>query len=324
MAEFPTQADIEKAMQMIAPFVRETPVWEWKSGVKDKEFGAETRILLKMELFQYGGSFKPRGALVNMLSLSKEDLAKGVTAVSAGNHAIAVAYAAHILNTTAKVVMPSSANPFRVNKCKEMGAEVILVDDVHKAFAETERIQKEEGRTFVHPFEGRETILGTATCGYEMMKQTQDLDMVIIPIGGGGLIAGMSMSVKLLNPNCKVIGVEPEGADSMSRSLRSGKPESIEKVNTIADSLGAPYALPYSFSLVQKFVDEVITITDEEMCSALTLLFTDMKLAVEPAGAASTAALRKLIGDYRGKRIGLMICGANIDPENFCRYLVRE
>lgn len=321
MADIPTLSEIEKALNSISPYVRKTPCWEWKSGVKDEEFGSETHVFLKLELLQYGGSFKARGALVNMLSLSNDQLARGVTAVSAGNHAIAVSYGAHILKTTAKVVMPSSANPFRVQKCRDLGAEVILVDDVHKAFAETERIQKEEGRSFVHPFEGKETILGTATCGYEFIHQVEDLDLVIIPIGGGGLIAGMSTAIKQINSNCKVIGVEPEGADSMSRSLKSGKPESIEKVNTIADSLGAPYALPYSFSLVQEFVDEVITITDQEMCSAMALLFTDMKLAVEPAGAASTAALRKLIGEYKGKKIGLIICGANIDRDNFCKYV---
>jgi threonine dehydratase len=317
----PTLNKIEEALNSIGNYVRQTPVWEWKGSVKDNIFGSDTTIILKLELFQHGGSFKTRGAMVNMLALTPEQLECGVTAVSAGNHAIAVAYAAKLLGSSAKVVMPSTANPYRVTKCEELGAEVVLMENVHQAFAEAERIQKEEGRTFVHPFEGFNTVLGTATCGYEFITQAQNLDLAIIPIGGGGLIAGMAAAIKQVNPNCKVIGVEPEGADSMTRSLKSGKPEGVEKVTTIADSLGAPYALPYSFSVVQKFVDEVMLISDQEMCEAMALLFTDAKLAVEPAGAASTAALKKIVKSYQGKKIGLMVCGANIDPENFAKYL---
>jgi threonine dehydratase len=210
-----------------------------------------------------------------------------------------------------------------VKKCEELGAKVVLMENVHQAFAEAERIQKEEGRTFVHPFEGFNTVLGTATCGLEFITQAQNLDLVIIPIGGGGLIAGMAAAIKQVNPHCKVIGVEPVGADTMTRSLKSGKPEVVEQVTTIADSLGAPYALPYSFSVVQKFVDEVMLISDQEMCEAMALLFADVKLAVEPAGAASTAALKQISRNYSGKRIGLMVCGANIDPGNFSEYLER-
>ena len=323
MNDSPSLAQITQALNSIRNYVRQTPSWEWKGVVKDKVFGDGNEVVLKLELLQLGGSFKIRGAMVNILALTPDQLECGVTAVSAGNHAIAVAYAAKLLDSSAKVVMPSTANPYRVKKCEELGAKVVLMENVHQAFAEAERIQKEEGRTFVHPFEGFNTVLGTATCGLEFITQAQNLDLVIIPIGGGGLIAGMAAAIKQVNPHCKVIGVEPVGADTMTRSLKSGKPEVVEQVTTIADSLGAPYALPYSFSVVQKFVDEVMLISDQEMCEAMALLFADVKLAVEPAGAASTAALKQISRNYSGKRIGLMVCGANIDPGNFSEYLER-
>src|SRR6185503_21289321 len=198
----------------------------------------------KEELFQRTGSFKVRGALAVMQDLAPEALARGVTAVSAGNHAMAVAYAAAALRTSAKVVMPRSANAFRVQGCRELGATVELVDDVHKAFARVREIEQAEGRTFVHPFEGPRTALGTATLGLELATQAPDLDAVIVPIGGGGLCAGVATAIKLALPRCQVFGVEPEGADSMHRSLAAGKPQSIEAVRTIADSLGAPHAAP--------------------------------------------------------------------------------
>lgn len=323
MNEAPNIGQIQEALASISGLVRETPVWEWKGDVKNAELGSSNEVILKLELLQIGGSFKTRGALINMLGLNEEELKRGVTAVSAGNHAIAVANAARILDSSAKVVMPSSANPYRVNKCRELGAEVVIMDDVHQAFTETERIQKEEGRTFVHPFEGFKTVLGTSTCGYEFITQAKNLDAAIIPVGGGGLIAGMAAAIKQVNPGCKIIGVEPEGADSMSRSMKSGKPESIDQVKTIADSLGAPYALPYSFSVAQKYVDEMVLVSDQEMCEAMLLLFSELKLVVEPAGAASTAALKKIHKSLPMGRVGLMICGANIDPDSYTAYLTR-
>jgi threonine dehydratase len=250
---------------------------------------------------------------------------RGVTAVSAGNHAIALSYAAKILNSPAKVVMPQSANPIRVALCRTYGAEVVLMDNVHDAFAEVERIEKEEGRTFVHPFEGRHTILGTATVGYEWMQQVSDLEAVIVPIGGGGLCAGIATAVKLINPHCAVYGVEPEGADTMHRSFASGQPERIDAVRTIADSLGAPFSAPYSFSLCQKYVDELVLISDDQMRQAMGLLFSGMKLAVEPAGAAATAALcGPLRQTLRGKRVGVIVCGTNIDVATFAREVDRK
>lgn len=320
----PDLQSIKQARESLGNLVRETPTWKWKSSLKDELFGLETEIFLKLELFQFGGSFKPRGALINMKSMGSKELEKGVTAVSAGNHAIAVGYSARVMNSSAKVVMPSTANPARVNRCRSYGAEVILKDDVHQAFDEVHRIEREEGRTFIHPFEGLNTILGTSTVGFELMNQVKGLDAVVVPIGGGGLMAGIATAVKQMNPDIKVFGVEPEGANTMTLSFASGKPEAIDKVRTIADSLGAPYAAPYSFTLCKKFVDEIVLITDQEMCNGMSLLFHELKLAVEPAGAASTAALMGPLNDkLRGMKVGLIVCGTNMDRKNFINYLQR-
>ncbi len=318
--EIPTLAQIRRAREQLQGYVVETPVWRWHNRDAVAVAGEETEIFLKLELFQSTGTFKPRGALTVMFDLDRAALARGVTAVSAGNHAIAVAYAAQLLGASAKVVMPKSASPIRVTRARAYGAEVVLVDDVSQAFARVEQIRQEEGRTFVHPFEGPLTALGTATVGLEFCTQVPDLDAVIIPIGGGGLAAGMATAVKALQPACKVYGVEPKGADSMYRSFQAGSPQAIEKVQTFADSLGAPYALPQSYALCREFVDEIVLIDDDEMRRAMALLFHSMKLAVEPAGAAATAALcGPLLERLRGQRVGVLVCGTNIDIESFAR-----
>jgi threonine dehydratase len=258
-----------------------------------------------------------------MLVLDEAVRERGFTAVSAGNHAIAVAYAAQIVGSHAKLVMPKNASPARVALCQAYGGEVVLVADVHEAFARVEQIQQEEGYTYIPPFEGRRTALGTATVGLELSRQLPEVDAVVVPIGGGGLIAGIAAAIKLFRRSIKVYGVEPEGADSMSRSLASGKPESIEAVRTIADSLGAPFALPYSFALCQQFVDEVVLISDEAMQQAMGLLFREMKLAVEPAGAAATAALLGPLRDkLAGQRVALIVCGTNLDATTYTQYLL--
>ncbi len=318
----PTAEQIRTTREELGQLVVETPVWRWQNRHITDIVGTETQVLLKLELFQHTGTFKPRGALSNMLHLAPDKLAKGVTAVSAGNHAIAVAYAANLLATTAKVVMPKSANPFRVDACRAYGAEVVLVDDVTQAFDEVHRIEREEERFFVHPFEGLRTILGPATVGLEWCQQAPEMDAVIVPIGGGGLCAGIATAVKRLQPNCQVFGVEPAGADTMHRSFAAGSPQAIDKVNTIADSLGAPYAAPYSMGLCQQFVDELVMISDDDMRRAMALLFRGMKLAVEPAGAAATAALCGPLGErLRGKRVGVIVCGTNIDVTSFTQFV---
>jgi threonine dehydratase len=317
---------IRSARAAIDAWIVETPVWSWQTPVLTERRGSDAPTWLKLELLQRTGSFKPRGALTVMRTLDRDALARGVTAISAGNHAMAVGYAAQVLGTTAKVVMPNTANPGRIEGCRRYGAQVVLVEDVHVGFRMVEQIAAEEGRTFVHPFEGPLTALGSASVGLELIDQTRaagvELDAVIVPIGGGGLCAGVSAAVKLAAPNCRVFGVEPVGADSMHRSFAAGAPMGIEAVRTIADSLGAPYAKPYSFELCRRYVDELVLVDDDQLRDAMRLLFRDAKLAVEPAGAATTAAL---LGPLRerlaGARVGAIVCGSNIDEATFARML---
>ena len=315
-----TLADIRATRAQLDPYIVETPVWPWQDSDLRAMLGEQTQVLLKLELFQRTGTFKPRGALAVMLGLDAAARQRGVTAVSAGNHAIAVAYAAQLLGTSAKVVMPKTASPFRVARCQSYGAEVVLVDNVTIAFARVQEIQQEEGRTFVHPFEGQRTALGTATVALEFSMQAGDLDAVIIPVGGGGLIAGMAAAFKQLQPHCQVIGVEPVGADAIYRSVQTGIPQGLERVATIADSLGAPHAAPYSLGLIRHYVDEIVLLEDDDMRRAMALIFRSLKLAVEPAGAAATAALcGPLRARLRGQRVGLLFCGTNIDLATFHR-----
>jgi threonine dehydratase len=319
----PTIAEIVAARTRLDDMIVKTPVWRWRARDLAALVGVDTEVILKLELFQYTGSFKPRGALTVMLDLDAEALAQGVTAVSAGNHAIAVAFAADLLGTTAKVVMPRTASPIRVARCRGYGAEVVLVDDVQQAFARVQQIHHEEGRAFVHPFEGPLTALGTATLGLELCQQVPDLDAIIVPIGGGGLCAGMAAAVKQLQPRCQVYAVEPTGANSMYLSFQADSPQPVDQVRTIADSLGAPYALPYSFELCRHYVDDLVLIDDDAMRRAMGLLYSSMKLAVEPAGAAATAALcGPLRARLVGKRVGVLVCGSNIDLESFARLAV--
>lgn len=316
MTAKPTIDSVQQLRKDLAGCIVETPVA--RCAAIEDSLGGATEVWAKLEFLQQTGTFKARGALAVVLSLDDAQRGAGVTAVSAGNHAIATAYAAKVAGTSAKVVMLGSANPARVERCRSYGAEVLIVDDVHSAFSMAERIQREEGRYFVHPFEGEHTFRGTATMGLEICEQVADFDAIIIPIGGGGLCAGISSVVKQLRPDTKVFGVEPVGADSMHRSFASGKPESLERVNTIADSLGAPFALPMSFRLCKDNVDELVLVDDDALKSSMLFLFESMKIAVEPACAASTAALLGPLADkLRGAKVVLVMCGSNIDWKTF-------
>lgn len=317
-----TLEEIRDAAQALASRIRRTPVEPLHGNEVEEKFGAATRTYLKLELFQLTGTFKARGALLNAIRLPGDARERGVTAISAGNHAIAVAFAARELGLSAKVVMIASANPLRIERCKAYGAEVILAPDAHAGFATVERIAREEGRALIHPFEGRTTALGTATLGQELCEQLPQLDAVIIPIGGGGLCAGVASAVKLLNPSCRVFGVEPFGADSMYRSFEAGEPRGIERVATIADSLGAPYALPISFAFCRRNVDALVRVGDDELREAMRFLLRNAKLAVEPAGAAATAALLGPLREtLRGRRVALIVCGSNIDAASYAKLI---
>ena len=323
----PTVDAIRANRARLGGLILTTPVRLLKDHALDPAVGATTRIWLKEELFQHTGSFKPRGALSVMLDLDAAELARGVTGVSAGNHAISLAYCARALGSSAKVVMPKSANPFRIQVCRELGAEIELVDDVHQAFARVKEIEAAEGRVFVHPYEGPKTALGTATVGMEFIDQVRaasdTLEAVIVAAGGGGLAAGVACAVKQMSPQTAVYVVEPEGADSLSRSFKAGSPQAIEAVRTIADSLGAPRCEPYSFALNRQFVDEVILVSDAQIREAMRLTFRVAKLVVEPAGAAALAALMfPLRQRLEGKTVGLVVCGANIDPLTYATQLL--
>lgn len=328
----PVPAEIEATALALAPYIRETPVWVWRDELTARLLSARAEPVLKLELFQFAGSFKARGALSVMLGLDAAALARGVTAVSAGNHAIAVAWAAGTLGatlalgTSAKVVMPRTADPYRVARCRALDAEVVLTEDVHAAFAAAERIEREEGRTLVHPFEGPRTALGTATLGREFLRQVPDLEAIVVPIGGGGLAGGLAAAVKQMKPECQVFGVEPEANDVMLRSLRSGQPERVPEgaPRTIADSLSPPYTRPYSLGLCRRYLDDLVLVSDDAMREALALLARGVKLAVEPAGAAATAALLGPLRErLRGKRVGLIVCGTNIAAERYAEHLAR-
>jgi len=314
--EAPSIDEIRALRESLGTSIYQTPVV--RCAEIEELLGGESEVYGKLEFLQRTGTFKARGALAVLSRLDAGQLEKGITAVSAGNHAIAAAYAARAAGTTAKIVMIGSANPSRVAACRDMGAEIVTVDDVHAAFEAAEEIQVNEGRQFVHPYEGPDVALGTGTLGLEIHEQCADFDAVVVTIGGGGLIGGVANALKQLRPDCEVIGVEPAGANSMHRSFAAGSPQGIEAVATIADSLGAPYALPYSFALCRRNVDRLSLVDDQQIRRAMGLLFRHMKIAVEPACAASTAALLgPLRESLRGKKTVLVFCGSNIDWETF-------
>ena len=318
----PSLEQIRATAAALAPHIQQTPVHHWQGREIEAAAGPKTRVLLKLELFQSSGTFKARGVVANILSLTDEQRRRGVTAMSAGNHAIAVAWGAARFGISAKVVMQASANPARVAAARAWGADVVIAADGPTGFALAEKIAAEEGRTFIHPFDGERTTLGTASLGLELAQQAPDLDAVIISIGGGGLAGGAARALKLLQPRCEIIGVEPEGADSMHRSFAAGTAQKLERVQTIADSLAPPMALPYGFAMCRASVDRLVKVSDDEIRAAMGLLFREMKLAVEPAGAAAVAALvTRLQPDLRDRRVGVVVCGSNIDAASFCAHL---
>ena len=213
-----------------------------------------------------------------------------------------------------------SADPIRVEGCKALGAEVVLADDVGQAFETVDRLVADEGRTMLHPFESPFMTLGAATCGLELAQSVEHLDYAIIPIGGGGLISGMAPAVRAVHSDCTIIGVEPFGADSMYRSFEKGEPVWLENVDTIADSLGAPMALPNSFAIAEEHVSEIVRIEDAAMREAMRRLMDGLKIMAEPACAAATAAICGPLRErLAGKSVAIIACGSNIGVEKFSR-----
>lgn len=318
---YPKLNEIKHAMHQIESFIIKTPVCSYPNDFLPATLQS-TKVFCKLELKQKTGSFKPRGALLSMLNIPKKLQKFGVVAASAGNHAIAVSYAAKMLGIAAKVVMPRSASEVKKNLCRHYGAELILEEHIVDVFKTVEKIHLDEARTIIHPFEGPLVALGTATLGVELHEQLGNMDAIIIPVGGGGLAAGIAAAIKQLQPDCQIYGVEPEGANGMQKSFLAGKPQSLEKIHTIADSLGVPTILPYSFSLCYRFVDEIVTVSDNAMCKAMNNYFYHLKLAVEPAGAASLAALLGPLSEkLQNKKIALIVSGSNIDATRYCNYI---
>jgi threonine dehydratase len=314
--------NIRRCREELGDAIIRTPVLRWR-GEHVKELTAEgTNVWLKLEPFQFTGTFKARGALNCVRKLSEAQKRNGITAVSAGNHAVAAAFAAREMGVSAKVVMMKTANAARVERARSYGAQIVFADDGPTAFRLVDEIAGSEGRAMVHPFEGPNTLQGAGTLGLEFGEQVEGLDAVIIAIGGGGLCGGTSAAIKQLQPSCKVYGVEPEGANSMQRSFEAGEPVTLPAIKTIADSLAPPMALPYSFAACRRYVDQIVTVSDEQIREAMRVLFDDLKLALEPAAAAATAAL---LGPLRerlvGQKVGVVVCGSIIDIDTFAAHL---
>ena len=307
---------IKQTYERLRPLVRETPVMEWDGPIKRNLFG-HRRVYLKMEFLQHSGSFKIRGALSVMLGHLDRIRQKGAIAVSRGNHACAVAYGAKELGGTAKVVVPKDASAKRIDKCRDLGAEILLADGIDEAFALGEKIQKEEERLFVHPYEGELTALGTASLGLELLRQAPLLEEgdIYVACGGGGLLAGLSSYLKQTAPHCRIVGVEPEGAATITESLKASRPISLDKMDTVADSLAAPDALPFSFGLCEKFVDQMVTVSDAQILKAVEALHRDLTLVLEPAGATALAGAIRYPAVNRP--MGIILCGANIELEEY-------
>jgi threonine dehydratase len=314
----PTLDAIAAQHMLLAPWVNRTPTFDRH----DYPSLGETKLNFKFEHLQASGTFKVRGAFSHLLALDDTGRSSGVTCVSAGNHAVAVAYAAMRLGISAKVVMIKTANPARVALCRQLGAEVIMAGDGAHAFQLVRAVEAEEGRYFVHPFNGYRTVLGTATLGYEWATQTAELDAVVLPIGGGGLAAGVSTALRLTNPRLRIYGVEPKGADAMARSIAANRTIEMGPMHSIADSLMAPHTEQYTYELCRRNLDQLVTVSDEAMQSAMLTLYEQLKIGVEPACAAATAAVLGPLRDVlQGKRVGVLLCGSNIDIDTLHRHL---
>ena len=306
--------NIKIVYSKLFPYIKKTPLIKSWSLINDI---FDTNLFFKMEFLQHAGTFKARGAINNVLNLDNEKKQKGITAVSAGNHAIAASYAADIFGLKNKIFMYNSANEFRVNKCKELKANLFF-SDPHLAFDDVSKASTEEGYYFIHPFDGFYTLQGTATLGFEICKQMESIDNIIISVGGGGLIGGIGSFVKQKFPKCKIIGVEPMGAKGLTDSLSENQPMKKVPINTIADSLSSPLHMPYSFSICQKVIDQMITVTDKQMIEAMMFMYDNFKLMLEPACVAGMAALQNYLkGQLKNQNTLIVLCGSNIDVKTW-------
>ncbi len=307
-----TLKDFTDARSRIAGSIHVTPVQS--ATLIGRELGID--LYLKCENFQKTGSFKVRGALNTVLGLGPDARKRGVITVSAGNQAQALAWAAQKVKIPCTVVMPGHAQRTKIDASRGYGAVVILHDSVATLFERAFAIAEDEDLTFVHPFDAETTVAGHGSAGLEILEQVDDIDSIVVAIGGGGLISGIATAVKLINPAIKIYGVEPAGANVMRRSLDAGKALKVDSVDTIADGLAAPLAGELNFALVQKYVEDVLTIEDSEIAKAMIELLSRCKLLAEPAGAAAFAALRCGAVPFRkNDRVVAVISGGNVDMD---------
>jgi threonine dehydratase len=303
--------DVLAARAVIGGRLHRTPTFT--SRTLSEQTGA--RVHLKAELFQRTGSFKPRGVLTNLAALSADEKARGVIGISAGNHAAALAYGAALEGVSALLVMWQGASEQKIEATRAYGADVDLAaSGPGEAFDRLAELIADTGRTLVHPFDSRGTIAGQGTVGLEIVEDVPDVDVVVVPIGGGGLIAGVATAIKGVTPATRVIGVEPEGSNAMRAALDAGESVRIDPLS-VADGLNAPFAGEHTLPIVRDLVEDVVLVGEDELRDATRFLYGRAKLACEPAGAASTAAL--LAGKVRheqGESVVLVVSGGNVAP----------
>ena len=293
------------------------------SPVLSEQSGCE--VYLKTENLQLTGSFKIRGAYYKISKLSDEEKAKGVIACSAGNHAQGVALASKKFGVKAKICMPDGAPLSKVEATKSYGAEVILVPGVYDdAHSEAERLKEKFGYTFIHPFDDEDVIAGQATVGLEILNELKDVDAIVVPVGGGGLISGVAFAVKSLNPAVKVYGVQSVGAPSMANSVHGHKIQTLSSVSTIADGIAVKEPGTLTFDICSKYVDDIVTVTDDQVSAAILDLIEKQKMIAEGAGAVALAAVTyNKIPNIKGKKVVCLISGGNIDVTILSRVINR-
>lgn len=279
--------DVTSARRVLGDRIHRTPLLG--STELSRRIGAP--LSFKLENLQKTGSFKVRGVLNKIATLGPEERARGLLAASAGNHAQALAWAATAEGVASTVVMPGDAPQTKVQATQEYGATVITEPDRMNLFSRAEELTRERGLTFVSPFDDPYVIAGQGTIGWEILEDLPEVGTVVVPIGGGGLISGIAVAIKSQRPGARVIGVEPEGAAKMWRAREAGRPVRLDRIDTIADGLAAPFAGELTFSLVQRYVDDLVLVSDDEIRQAMFLLLERCKVLAEPAGAAALAAL---------------------------------
>lgn len=272
-------------------------------------------MYLKCENFQKTGSFKPRGALNKVLSLSSEERGRGLVTVSAGNHAQAVAWAARIAGAACTVVMPTAAPVSKIEATRDYGAEIVLHEDRATLFDKLAEVRDSRGLSFVHPFDDPQVVAGAGTTGLEILEDLPEVDVILVPVGGGGIISGIASAAKQILPSVKVVGVELAEGPGLAPALAAGKPVTVTRPwNTIADGMTPPFVGVLAVEIAKEAVDDIVGVTEAEILEAMKLLMTRAKLYVEGAGAAATAAL--LAGKVRvpaGAKVVALISGGNVD-----------